>query len=44
MCGNQSGEYVDTHYYGLKGVKKLLVGEVWRISPEDLECYVLAKE
>ena len=25
--------YVDTHYWGSKSVKKLLVGEVWRISP-----------
>ena len=25
--------YMDTHYWGLKGVKKRLVGEVWRISP-----------
>ena len=31
--------FVDTHYWGSKGVKKPLVGEVWRISPEDLECY-----
>ena len=31
--------YVNTHYCGLKGVKKLLAGEVWRISPEENECY-----
>ena len=35
--------YVDTHYCGLKGVKKRLVGEVWRISPEDPRV-LLAKE
>ena len=35
--------YVDTHYWGSKGAKKLLVGEVWRISPADLRV-LLAKE
>ena len=44
MYGNQSGElYVDTHYWGLKGVKKLLVGEVLRISPRGPRV-LLAKE
>ena len=35
--------FVDTHYWGSKGVKKLLVGEVWRISPEDTRV-LLGKE
>ena len=35
--------YVDTHYWGSKGVKKLLVGEVWRISPRGPRV-LLAKE
>ena len=35
--------YVDTHYWGLKGVKKLLVGEVLRISPRGPRV-LLAKE
>ena len=44
MYGDQSGElYVDTHYWGLRGLKKLLVGGVWRISPEDPRV-LLAKE
>ena len=35
--------YMDAHYCGLKGVKKRLVGGVWRISPEDPRV-LLAKE